>query len=90
MTPEQKMSALASTFPTVAPLAGAQPWNAKALAAHYGTASSGTRQAIAFLQTVWNPRHGLTPPFDFAEALECWDDAHWRAFAAWTARPFTC
>lgn len=90
MTPEQKIAALAQTFPSTRDFPGTLPWDALKLAACYGTASGGARQTIAFLLTVWNMHQDLVPPFNVVEATERWDCVHRRAFADWAARPFTC
>lgn len=91
LTPGERMTLLACSFPSINERwPGVLPWDACKLAGAYGTSSSGERQAIAFLLTVWNSTQELVPPFRAIDAMSTWDLGHRRAFAAWVASPFTC
>lgn len=79
------------------------PWNALELLQWARVASHGEVLAVKFVLGVWNPwtnwekiahehrllREGTSfSRFDLFEAMNCWDDAHIAAMAAWIRKPF--
>lgn len=101
LTGEERMTLLCQSFPTLARVPGASPWNQHAFAKWAsGPAPTGaSRQAAAFVLSVWN---GCTPldggwwneapyhvgRFDPVEALGRWDARHAEAFREWCSDPF--
>jgi hypothetical protein len=85
------MTALCESFPTLREADGVSPWDAERLEAWLlsGAPGHGAHCAGRFVLSVWNSydqwRCGR---FDLHEALSCWDEAHRRAFLAWSARPW--
>jgi hypothetical protein len=86
MTTEQKMSALAKSFPTLEDAPGVEPWDPAGLNrwASGPAPSSGARHAARFVLSVWNWNNR----FDVHSAIRVWDDRHVAAFAAWALKPW--
>lgn len=94
MTPQEKMSHLALSFPSIDKKLnswpGILPWDACKLVAQYGIASSGERYAISFLLDVWNSGQELAPHFNVIHAMAVWDRYNREAFVKWAQNPFHC
>lgn len=58
MTPDERMTALALSFPTLRDVPGVDPWDAAAVEAwlREGAGGSGSRHAARFALGVWNMR----------------------------------
>jgi hypothetical protein len=88
-----RMSALAASFPALNRWGnrhGIRPWDPEALAAQVGVMSHGEACVARFLLGVWTGT-GSYPnvaPFDYFEAMGCWDREQREAFVAWTREPF--
>jgi len=87
MSPEQKISALALTFPALRGAPGVAPWNEDQLRDWLGVCSSGERQAALFVLSVWNHYDNK---FDMHAAVSKWDDGNLAAFVAWARAPWWC
>jgi hypothetical protein len=87
---KEKMTALAETFPCMRGVPGVDPWEPEELnrwAA--GPASSGEKQVVRFLLSVWNRyEEWECGRFDAMEALLVWDAENRKAFATWAADPW--
>ena len=96
-----RMALLCARFPTLYGMPGTVPWDQKKFA-RWGSgpaATSGSRQAAAFVLSVWNgsqPEDGgwwneapyHVGRFDVVEALAVWDAHHRNAFVGWCLQPF--
>ena len=88
----RRTQTLADTFPMLRGLAGIEPWDSFLLATKtiHGT-STGTRQSILFVLSVWNPEtpefYGLEA-FCVHDALKFWDTEHRSAFVKWASDPW--
>lgn len=96
MTTDQRMTALALSFPALEDVPGVSPWNATLFVNSIGHLSSGGLHAARFVLSVWNCNHewtdrdGWNPgPFSLVRALNCWDGDHRAAFQAWAADPWS-
>ena len=83
---------VARTFPSLHWVQSIDPWDVEILASqHIASHSSGTRQAILFLLSIWNPKapefYNLEP-FDLHYALKIWDVEHRSAFVSWAQNPW--
>ena len=86
MTPQEKMTRLAGTLPSMRDRIGAQPFDAEVLRQQMGYLSSGEILAAQFLLAVWNSHN----EFSVMRALTTWDEAHCAAFVAWAKDPWWC
>jgi hypothetical protein len=88
---EEKMAALARTFPGVAKASGVKLWDANLFDrwAAETPVSPGELATARFLLAVWDPGHPWRcGRFDLMEALKLWDDRHRAAFLAWAGDPW--
>lgn len=102
LTGPERMTLLCESFPTLADVPGACPWDQERFAkwASGPAPSTAMRQAAAFVLSVWN---GGTPAdssvwfneapfhvgvFDPVLAFGLWDQRHADAYIAWCRRPF--
>lgn len=91
LTLEEKMTAFAGTFPSVANAPGARLWDATALDrwAAETPVSHGELVTARFLLAVWDPEYAWRcGRFDLMEALRVWDEPHRVAFLAWAVDPW--
>lgn len=97
ITPQEKMTALARTFPAMrhkmfedAEGSGLEPFNAVRLASASAPWSRGEKLVVAFLLMVWNPEQELFLTFNPADAAMFWDYGQRKAYATWMMHPFFC
>jgi hypothetical protein len=87
---ENKIAALAETFPTLqgAPL---RPWDARAFEKWaFEQHGSGLRHAAQFVLAVWSVNEPWKiGRFEVFAAMGAWDTAHHQAFVAWSSSPWT-
>lgn len=87
-----RIQELALSFPSVRNPAGLDPWSPENLFLNgLSNVSSGTRQALLFVLSVWNPechQYFEEPPFSVHEALQIWDKSHRKAFLDWANDPW--
>jgi hypothetical protein len=87
----QRIQELAQQFPLLPKLPGIDPWSPEQLLLQLDVVCSGTRHAILFLLSVWNPnwhQDNTGEPFDLHAALKVWDEAHHEAFLSWVEAPW--
>ena len=87
-----KIQCLANTFHSLRGIEGIHPWDVRHLATEsIHLVSSGARQAMLFVLSVWNPDtpecFGLEP-FDVHHALKTWDLSNQQAFLTWAQHPW--
>ena len=87
-----KIQRLAYSFHSLVGLRGIEPWDPSVLATEsIPNVSSGTRHALVFVLSVWNPKapqHYGLEPFDVHDALKIWDTPNRDAFATWARDPW--
>ena len=87
-----KVQLLADTFHSLRHVDGIYPWDVSLLATEsIHTVSSGARQAILFVLSVWNPdtpEHFGQERFDIHHALKVWDPQNHQAFLDWARDPW--
>lgn len=101
ITGRQRMTALCQSFPILRNADGVQPWDQERFARWAGgPGSTATRQAAAFVLSVWNgscePKEGgwwnkkpfRVGRFDLVVAWQVWDCHQKDAFLQWCENPF--
>lgn len=97
-----RMTALARSFPTFSKTGmkrdqiGIEPFAPDVLYYAHGGMSSGEKQTVFFLLSVWNPEWAADnadvaatdPIFNVHEALGIWDQEHRMAFVKWAKDPW--
>lgn len=87
---EERMSALAESFPALRNAPGVRPWRALDLEEWTAVCSSGELHAARFVLQVWNVHHEWScGPFQVVKAMCTWDDGNRAAFQAWAEGPWT-
>ena len=91
MNSKQYIIELARTFPSLRHSVPRDPekWDVDQFMNSLGRASSGERQAMLFVATVWNPIYAESQGwiFKIPEAFGSWDAAHRDAFVEWAKCP---
>lgn len=88
---EQRMAALAQSFPSMAKALSGKLWNSIALDqwASEVPISHGELVTVRFLLAVWDPDFSWrSGHFELMKALRVWDEAHRTAFLAWASDPW--
>lgn len=86
----ERMSRLAESFPTLKGRPGVRPWHPATLMDQWGEAwaSNASRQAMAFVLSVWNGENEIGQRFRATWAMGLWDHRHRAAFVAWAQKPW--
>jgi hypothetical protein len=88
---DERMTALALTFPSLQDAAGILPWSAEKLEKWTcGPApGSGAFHAARFMLSLWNEHSDWKcGHFNFFTAFRSWDAKHKRAFLDWAEAPW--
>jgi len=87
---DERMAALAESFPCLACVPGVRPWDPAALDAAASNLSSGGAHAARFVLEVHNCyQRWRAGPFRLVDALGAWDAEHRAAWKAWAADPWS-
>ena len=89
---DDRMTALAESFPTLLDVPGVRPWSASTLCdwACSGEPVAAALAAARFVLSVWDSeRDWRCGSFHAAQSAGAWDKEHRAAFGAWVAHPWT-